>query len=177
MSISFEVSLDMGGKKGEPPKDWGKVFEELDAATRKQAEVVHRKSVFQILRQVIFYCPVDTGRLRASWTPIMDKYGAQAIYEPVMQMRAPGQTGKDEKKVSSRAIARGKSEGLFVDQPFVTIIGTNVDYAVYVEQKVGFLARARVIGESLYARNFAAFFESIDKAKGAVPPQKYEGQP
>ena len=54
----------------------------------------------------------------------------------------------------------------------MTIIGTNVQYASYVEQKLGFLAKARAIGEAMYRKNFEAFYASIKDNKGRIPEQK-----
>ena len=170
--ISFAATIQLAGKarKLTGKDDWGKAFEQLSEEWELKAQVVHRKSVFQMLRQLIFYTPVDTGRLRGSWTPIFDKYGAGKVYDAVMALRAPGQgTTKPEPKRS--AINAGKKEGFFVDRPFMTIVGTNVKYASYVEQKLGFVAKARAVGEGIYRRNFEAFFKQVKANGGFIPEQ------
>ncbi len=149
----------------------GKLMEFGEQKFVKQALVVHRKSVFQILTKVIRFTPVDTGRLRGSWTPFFAKYGADRFYKKVMNNAAPGQ--ETDPSLNDADVEAGATLGEFEDQPFVTTIGTNVEYAEHVEKKTRAIAKAMYFGDQLYRRNFGKFFRGIEK-KGDIPKVKLE---
>jgi predicted aminopeptidase len=153
----------------------GKYFDDEHDAFVKAAAIVHRKTVFQILTRIIKLCNVDTGRLRASFTPIMDRYGWKG-FEPYMQA-PPIEGGKKlhPKGYSEEAVSAGKIQGQFIDAVLNTTISSNVVYASDVDWHSQFLTKALVWGDTQYNKNFQNFFEAAAK-KGWIPEQDPNAQ-
>lgn len=131
----------------------------------KAVVLTHRKSVFQILTFLIRICPVDTGRLRGSWTPFFDKYG-NASYQKWLAdtSRASYPTKAPKRGFSQEQVQQGKADGTFTDQALATTISSNVKYAEYADAKVGFMARAVQWGQELYLKNFGALLDKSAEA-------------
>ena len=127
----------------------------------RQAEIVHRKSVFQGLIYLIRIVNVMTGRLRASFTPFMDKYGFSKYFS---YLGAVPLGGGHAPRIDAKAIKEGQSKGEFVDQPMNTTIATNVVYAPFVDAKSSFIARLLVWLDKRYNANFTAFLDASAKA-------------
>ena len=146
-----------------------KYFDDMHKDFQKGVVLVHRKSVFQILTRLIRICPVDSGRLRGSWTPFLDKYG-NGNYQKFLQAR-PLLTGSRKtagKGFDQTAYKDGKSMGFYIDELLSTLIGTNVKYAEYVEAKLNFLAQTVVWGEKRYNDNMTNFLDQAVK-KEMIP--------
>jgi hypothetical protein len=114
--------------------------EEFDANTKLYMEAlatVFRATTFRFLGLEIKYCRVKTGRLKSGFTPIMDAY--QYDYTKYWTY------GADE---SPEAIAEGKQAGTFQydpsSDPFKMIVINSVEYASYVEEKVGITVRGPI---------------------------------
>ncbi len=139
-----------------------KFFDAEHEAFIKMATVVHRKSVFQILIRIIRLCNVETGRLRASFTPLMDKYGWTSY---VKYMQAAQLEGGDTTRLphNEAALREGKSLGTFVDAILNTTIGSNVVYAEAVNARSQFLIKALIWGDKQYGQNFNGMFEAAYK--------------
>ncbi len=149
----------------------GKLMTHGEEKFVKQALVVHLKSVFQILTNVIRFTSVDTGRLRGSWTPFFAKYGADRFYKKVMNQAAPGQ--ETDPALNDADIDAGAALGEFEDRDFTTVIGTNVEYAEHVEKKTRAIAKAMYLGAEIYRKNFGMFFRGIEKIAD-IPDVKLE---
>src|SRR5882672_7085900 len=98
---------------------------------------VFRAATFRFLGLEIKYCRVKTGRLKSGFTPIMDAY--QYDYTKYWTY------GADE---VPEAIAEGKSQGSYLydptSDPFKMIVINSVNYASYVEEKVGITVRGPI---------------------------------
>lgn len=170
MGIQVQMVAEFRGVKL-PVRDLGilaKYFDEEHKAFTAAAGVVHRKSVFQILTRIIRLCNVDTGRLRGSFTTLMDKWGWKG-FEPYMRM-APLDGGHAPENYSDKAAQEGKNQGEFIDALLDTTISSNVVYASEVDAKSQFLTRALVWGDDRYKKNFENFFEAAAR-QGWIPPQ------
>lgn len=148
-----------------------KYFDAEHDAFVKGAAIVHRKTVFQILTRIIRLCNVDTGRLRGSFTPLMDKWGFKGFEAYMKQPPIDGTPPKTKGKgYSETEVQKGKVLGQFVDAVLNTTITSNVVYATEVNAKSQFLMKSLAWGDNQYKRNFEAFFKSAEK-KGWIPPQ------
>lgn len=148
-----------------------KYFDQEHEAFVKGAAIVHRKTVFQILTRIIRLCNVDTGRLRGSFTPLMDKWGFKG-YESYMKQPPIEGTPKvaKGKGYSEAEVNKGKILGQFVDALLNTTITSNVAYASDVNFKSYFLTKALIWGDNQYKRNFEAYLKAAAQ-KGWIPPQ------
>lgn len=136
------------------------------------AAIVHRKTVFQILTRIIRLCNVDTGRLRGSFTPLMDKWGFKG-FEPFMKnppMEGATSPKKPGKGYSEKEVNIGKTLGQFIDALLNTTISSNVVYASDVNAKSQFLTKALVWGDTQYNKNFQNYFEAAARM-GYIPAQ------
>jgi len=150
-----------------------KYFDDEHDAFNKAAAIIHRKTVFQILTRIIRLCNVDTGRLRASFTPLMDKWGWKG-FEPYMRM-TPMDGGHAPENFSDRAVQEGKNEGQFIDALLDTTISSNVVYASDVNGKSQFLTRALVWGDDKYKKNFEDFFNAAVAQGWIILPDPNQG--
>lgn len=135
-----------------------------------KAVLVHRKSVFQILIYLIRLCPVDTGRLRGSWAPFLDKYGQiqRALKWAQTQSPMAGIVKGEREGFNQEAFDEGKREGTIIDELFSTTLTSNVNYVQQVNARVNFIGAAKVWGDRRYNQNFENFFEAMEK-QGIVP--------
>lgn len=148
-----------------------KYFDAEHQAFVKGAAIVHRKTVFQVLTRIIRLCNVDTGRLRGSFTPLMDKWGFKGyeafMKQPPIEGAAKAVKGKG---YSEAEVQKGKVLGQFVDAVLNTTITSNVVYASDVNFKSQFLTKALIWGDNQYKRNFEKYFEVAAK-RGWIPEQ------
>jgi hypothetical protein len=102
----------------------------------RRAQAVFLRFVFQVHKFLIRLTPADTGRLRAGWTSILDKYNQAydrqffdtSLYDPWKQ------TTKDPNyHWDAKAIAEGKALSTFQDEPFNITIINNVPYGEHLE--------------------------------------------
>jgi hypothetical protein len=145
----------------------------------KAALKVHRKTVFEILIQLLRYTPVDTGRLRGSWTPYLDRWGKQASYrrflsdKTLVRSRPKSALGRAAAAVRRvlklDSISEGKREGFFRESALITTVGTNVEYAVKVNAQSHYLELAAQDAMRLINKNFENFITAARKA-GWIPP-------
>lgn len=102
---------------------------------------------FQIERAAKQYCPVDTGRLRASistnWTDSGMTKGSTGTYS-VAYADATGYGVTERKQKGSKKAIRGSSEQDGILSPektygenFRVVVGTNVYYAPFIEFGTG----------------------------------------
>lgn len=151
----------------------------------KAALKVHRKTVFEILIQLLRYCPVLTGRLRGSWTPFLDRWGKQSSYARFLNDKSLVESApktvlgtvkaKIDKLLSLDAVSQGKAQGFFADQGMITTIGTNVVYAAKVNAQSRYFTRAAISANFIINANFEQFLEAARKA-GWVP-DNYSDEP
>lgn len=176
--IKVEVVAEFRGVRIPEPTAaiLAKYFDDEHKAFVKGASIVHRKSVFQILTRIIRLCNVDTGRLRGSFTPLMDKWGFKGFQAymkmPALQGVPPKQKGKG---YSEAEVQKGKVLGQFIDDLFSTTISSNVVYASDVNAKSQFLTKALVWGDAQYKKNFENYIEAAAK-RGWIPEQNQNDQ-
>lgn len=171
--INVEVVAEFRGVTIPNPElsTLAKYFDAEHAEFVKGAAIVHRKTVFQILTRIIRLCNVDTGRLRGSFTPLMDKWGFKGFEAYMRQPPLEGapRVGKGQ-GFSEAEVQKGKALGQFVDAVLNTTITSNVAYASDVNAKSQFLTKALVWGDHQYKKNFQAYIQQAAK-KGWIPPQ------
>jgi hypothetical protein len=144
-------------------------FDEQHVEFVEKTQLVHRKIVFKILNFLIRICPVDTGRLRGSFTPLFDKYGNSSFARWIADSSmAPYPRKTPKKGFNPEAVQEGKDEGQFIDQPLDTTIMTNVAYAADVDATTGYIARMLVYGNEIYNSVFVNFLEAAAK-QGMIP--------
>jgi len=171
ITIAYDLKAGKMELKNTTLDKIAKYFDSEHIEFSKKAILVHRRSVFEILTYLIKLCPVDTGRLRASWTPYLDRYGQSKRYSRIMD-RPPisGPTRKSERKgLDQKAIAEGKGLGVMIDEALATTVGTNVNYAQDAETRSGFILRTLTWGARRYELNFKNFFAAAIK-QGMIPP-------
>ncbi len=171
-----------GIKMGENATEALAVYiEELGVRFAEQAGVVHRRTVFQILTRLIRLCPVQTGRLRGSWTTFMQAMGFEG-YAKFMQAPAlNGSTlkaGEKAKPYSDAEVVAGRAQGAYVDAFLNTSITSNVVYAARVDARQGYLTNALIWGAQKYDSNFEAFLKatSLKEDVAGVPTESDDGQ-
>jgi hypothetical protein len=172
MTVQYELNFGDVRLKTNTLNAIGKFFDDKHEEFSKKVIIVHKKSVFEILTRLIRMTPVDTGRLRGSWTTFMDKYGQ--IFRYSKFMRLPSMFGMQKKNpneihFSEEAVNEGKSLGFYIDDMLQTTIGTNVNYAGEVDARYGYFADAVVWGNDRYNKNFEGFIADSAK-KGIIPP-------
>lgn len=111
--MSLAITIQASPSHKEWPSTLKGFFEDWADALQD----AHLKWVFLVLEYTQKYSRVDTGRSRAAWTPIMDKYG----YDYQRSMPIGARQDED-------AISEGKGMGSFYDDPFNTTIVNNVNY-------------------------------------------------
>ncbi len=148
-----------------------KWFDEQHEEFAKKSILVHRKTVFEILIKIIKECPVDTGRLRGSFLPFIDKYGVGGRATKIMQDNSSAAYPRKSPKAGfdQVQVQQGKTLGAFIDEALATTIASNVNYAMTAEARTGFLARALIWGRRRYNDNFERFFKAAAK-QGMIPP-------
>lgn len=175
IGIAYDMKLGDVTLKNSSLEVLAKWFDGQHEEFGQKAILVHRKTMFEILIKIIKLCPVDTGRLRASFLPFMDKYGAGNRGAKVMQDASsanyPRETPK--KGYDAAQVERGKTEGQFIDEALATTIASNVVYSMSVEKRVGFLGRALIWGQKRYNDNFERFFAAAVR-QGMIPSDKDE---
>lgn len=150
-------------------EDVAKYFDAQHVDFVTKCQLVHRKLMFQILSYLIRICPVDTGRLRGSWTPFMEKYG-NTTYQKWMSdpSMAVSDRKTPKKGFSEQAVSEGRGEGQFVDSPMDTTIVSNVSYAEDADKKSGYINRLLAYADNIYNKTFSRFLESASK-QGMIP--------
>lgn len=146
-------------------------IEEMGVQFAEKVNIVHRKSVFQILIYLMRLCPVDTGRLRGSFTTFMVANGFNG-FSKYQEQPAIGGEDKDYKKkgFSILEFNKGRDAGEFVSAYLATSIGTNVVYAGKVNNDNGFLTKALIWGDARYSKNMEAFLQATALREAVTDP-------
>jgi len=165
ITVATDIEIDGVLYKDAPPEKLADAIEDMGEEFVEKAELVHRKSVFEILLELIRLTPVDSGRLRGSWTAFFAKHGAEDMYQNSLERPAPGQA-TTKTKFSPKAFAEGQADGEFIDQPFDTTIASNVVYSKYVERRLKFVLKALAKGQTWYKENFRNFYKAIGREHG-----------
>ena len=154
-------------------------IEEMGVQFAEKVNIVHRKSVFQILIYIMRLCPVDTGRLRGSFTTFMVANGFNG-FSKYQEQPAIGGEDKDYKKkgFSILEFNKGQDAGEFVSAYLSTSIGTNVVYAGKVNNDNGYLTKALIWGDARYSKNMEAFLLATAMKEAVTDPiaQDDDGQ-
>ncbi|MFA6971828.1 MAG: HK97 gp10 family phage protein [Gallionella sp.] len=135
-----------------------------------------RNAVYEAHRYLIRVTPFDTGRLRAGWTSVLEKYRidyAMAFIDTsLIETRST--------VVDPAAIEEGKGLSTMVDQPFDVTVTNNVPYAQYVEygtskmQGRHFTQKAMYKAEYILAKAFDAWFKQMAEAGDITEPLTLE---
>lgn len=110
--------------------EFAKAYDTMPEKMQRLAEKLHRGCVFQCLEALTSWMRVDTGRMRASFWPIMEKHGFTQFQRSTMPSRNP--------EISS-AEAEGRGLGTFSDSPLNTIVRSNVKYIPALDMRTGAL--------------------------------------
>jgi hypothetical protein len=112
------------------PPNPSEVFGEKAAAYMDGVETVFRTSVFKYLELLIRYGRRKTGRMVAGFTSMMDDYGYDYM-----------RSWQHSDEESSEAVQEGKQLSTYDykpgENPMNIVITNAVEYAEYVENKVG----------------------------------------
>lgn len=149
------------------PSDFSEKFNDLPEKMQSMANSVHRANVFYCLEAMLLWMRVDTGRLRGSFLPFMDKY--QHNYQRSLGVPTLA------KQYSMAGVEEGKALGDVLDEPLDTTITSNVEYAQPLDKTPGMfdqngfhsmkpapfpsLASAVIIFEQFFQTNFDAFLD------------------
>lgn len=147
-------------------------IEEMGVQFAQKINIVHRKTVFQILIRIMRLVPVDTGRLRGSFTTFL---AARGFNKFMQYAETPAIAGGPDRQTprkgfSMRSFEEGADAGDYVDSYLNTWIGTNVIYAGYVDERTSFLTRALIWGDKRYRSNMEAFLEATARKEAVTDP-------
>lgn len=152
-----------------------KWFDAQHERFKQGALIVHRKSVFEILRVLLQFTPVVTGRLRGSWTPYFDHYNKNGAYARAMAETAMSRAAGMVRKAATAAknllgrdaISQGKRKGFWREGAggFLTTIGSNVVYADSANQSSKYLTKTARVGDRIILANFTAYLEMAKNMK------------
>jgi len=165
----FKVTLEI-----ENPKEIERLIRSKEDFVRR-AEAIFLRYVFQVHKYLIRLTPADTGRLRAGWTSILDKYNQS--YERQFFDTALYDVWKTSNKTPEAttykwdpaAIGEGKGLSDYQDTPFNIMLINNVSYGEIQEfgssklQGRHFLELARYKAELWFPVIFNSWFAKIEK--------------
>lgn len=152
-----------------PPQEkiWTEFAEQFGGEQlQDEGDLVHRKTVIQVLRSMILMSPVDSGRFRAAWCPYLNKHGVQwkALLEDQRLVRSlptvKGPKGK-RTQIEGSAIQKGLKEGVVKERPLDTTIINNVVYGVHLESRFGFVRKVMDWAKKRQQENYQAWFEAM----------------
>lgn len=175
IKIAYDMKLGDVTLKNSTLEKLAKWWDEQHEEFVQKSILIHRKTVFEILIKIIKTCPVDTGRLRGSFLPFLDKYGVGGRANKVLQdsSQAPYPRETPKAGFDQQSVDQGKALGEFIDDALATTIASNVNYAMTAEKRTGFLGRSLIWGQKRYNDNFERFFEAAVK-QGMIPPEDDE---
>jgi hypothetical protein len=149
---------------------------ELDTIFKEKYKILFREVVFQVHKYLIRITPVMSGRLRAGWTGILNKYNQDytaAFTDTSLLDHA-------YIKYDQQAIAEGMAMSQFLDEDFVKVIINDVLYGDYVEvgtsrmQGQHFTRKAMYKAEYIFKKEFDDWFKEIAIKGEIVEPTKPE---
>lgn len=179
ISITATMQTATAELKDDTLKQMVKYMDEQHIEFERGALLVHRKTVFEILIQMIRITPVVSGRLRGSWTPYMDRWGKQSAYarylnDTTLVRSKPrtlaGQLGRAFRRAlnTGNEISQGKAQGFFMDNGLLTTVGTNVVYASKVNDSSHYFDQGARAAEEILQENMQNYLEAARKA-GWIP--------
>lgn len=154
---------------------WERFIRSLDPRQTEdlalEMDKVHRKTVVQGLRSLVLLTPVDTGRLRAAWTPFLRQEGV-GFMDVLKDRRALPRvaTKRPRRGVDLKAISAGIKEGRVRDEPLDTVIVNNVAYAPHVEARFHMVERVLTWLGRRMRKNYEAWWASIVARANAGAP-------
>lgn len=99
----------------------------LRSFTRQEIPRVFQKAVFDLLSDILFNAPVDTGRSRAGWYAYLDSHGLPYAVK-----------GNDPDAIEEGRELGEAYEKISEYELEVTLIN-NVNYVLYIELREGFI--------------------------------------
>ena len=148
------------------PPNPAEVFGKNADAYMKGAEIVFRTSVFKFLELLIRFGRRKTGRLVSGFTPMMDAHNYNYL-----------RSWQHSDEENAQAVLEGKAAGTFDESnPWDLIIVNAVEYAGYVEEKVGVTEKGQLpilipYFEKFMVENFDAFMQNA--AKGGFETKNF----
>ncbi len=148
-------------------------FLELTPTFLEKYYMLFRDVVHQSHKYLIRVTPFDTGRLRAGWTGVLEKY--QIDY--AMAFIDTSLIETKSTVPSPSAIAEGKGLSSMIDKPFDVTITNNVFYSQYVEfgtskmQGRHFTQRAMYKSEYIMAQAMDDWLREISTTGDIVSPK------
>jgi hypothetical protein len=169
LDIRIAANMKVGSVELRNQAEIAGYFDGLQEDFAKAIQIVHRKTVLEILTYLIRITPVVTGRLRGSWTPAEDVYKFSGLKKWMKETSlAPQKAAGKLKQFSEAAVEEGKRQGIFNESGMNTTIGTNVSYAADVNARHNFIARSMVWGNKRYNDVMLAFIAAVVRG-GQVP--------
>jgi len=126
----------------------------IPPAVRRRVEEVVKETAWLIHNDAKFMCPVDTGRLRSSISVNWSDSGME--YGEVRGEVRVGKTGKEAKPLKKEDGVGQVPKELY---GFYAVVGTNVEYAPYVEDFSPYLWPA-------FAMNKGRFLDKLKSVLG-----------
>ena len=157
------------------PDEWSK-WSEANALFTEYYKILFRQCVYEIHKYLIRVTPLQTGRLRAGWTGILNKYGidySAAFMDTALLDHA-------FIKYDQTAIIEGMAMSDYLDEELDVILINNVPYGEYVEfgtsrmEGQNFTNKARYKGEYVFKKNIKDWFKEITQKQDIVEPQPVE---
>jgi len=113
------------------PEKW-KTFMAMTPDFMEKYAILFKNCVFESHRYLIRVTPIQTGRLRAGWTGILNKYN-QDYTRAFADTALLDFIAIDGKPLSQEAIMEGMAMSQFIDSEFNVSLINNVPYSEFVE--------------------------------------------
>jgi len=157
------------------PDEWDKWFEANTLFT-EYYKTLFRQCVYEIHKYLIRVTPIQTGRLRAGWTGILNKYGidytaAFSDYSLLDHLNL---------QLSQQAVMEGFALSQFIDEELDVTIINSVPYSEYVEfgtsrmEGQNFTNKARYKGEYVFKKAIDDWFKEMSQKQDIVEPKQVE---
>lgn len=173
-SLNEEATISGITLSGNAIERLAQYMEQMGLDFIEKVGLVHRKSVFQILIRILRLCPVETGRLRGSWTPFMESNGFSSYLKymnlPSINPGAHKKASEVREAYNDELAAEGRALGEFVDAFLNTSVSSNVVYASIVNEKQGYLTAALIWGDNQYQRNMELLLEATAREEAVTDP-------
>lgn len=172
-SINEEATISGFTLRGDVTERLAVYMEDMGVKFTQTVGIVHTRTVFQILVRLLRLCPVDTGRLRGSWTTFMEAMSFGGYQKYLQQPSLSSGTAKDEevkKGFSELEVSRGRELGAFVNDFLNTSISSNVVYAAAMNERYGYLNAALIWGDARYQANMEAFLKATAMKEAVFNP-------
>ena len=172
-SLNEEATISGITLEGNVTERLAVYMEDMGVQFTQTVGVIHVRTVFQILIRLLRLCPVDTGRLRGSWTTFMEALNFGGFQKWIQTPSLAGgvlREGEKRKGFSDLEFKKGQALGAYVNDFLNTTISSNVVYAGAMDARYGYLTQALIWGDSKYTANMEAFLKATALKEAVFNP-------